>query len=377
MADDGLLSPPPAPSSENHGGAYAASTPAWLKDTTSTPAWLKTVSPRARSPTRSVASAALQPVSGSRTNGAAAICPKTGGDATPPWLRKAAAVQLMSKQSDLDEEEVLAVDADGNIAAFVAPAVAPPSFDHAEEEAAAAESSAAVATPLLTQPPAAAAAPPPNATIFLVRKGGVSLGAVKVTDRTRTTVAALRKQIARELSGQLRAAFPRGWLFSLDKGSVPLMRKQESSWSADDLAPAAGAAEAPPPAGGAAPAAAGVARLQLALIDDLAAPPNPLLAAAQTALAWFNNPLPTRTGYALRLQKLMRCSPAAAKMLSDAQRKAAGGGGAAYLTSCARPVVEDPQRTEGPLTDMTSSTRELIAAQGRVAGAIRADERLS
>ena len=193
----------------------------------------------------------------------------------------------------------------------------------------------------------------------------MTLGAVKVANRKTTSVAALRKQVAKELSQQLRAAFPRGsgaWLFSLDKGTVPVMRKQEAGWACEDLGGGNIQQQQQQHEGeekkhddGTPP------RLHVTLVDDLSRPANPLLTFAVNAMQWIHHPeraaamklkAPVQASMATKMQKLMQCGPG-----GQASALLPKGGGASSSSAC---VLPDPAlRASGPLDNCTSSTREL------------------
>lgn len=61
---------------------------------------------------------------------------------------------------------------------------------------------------------------------------GIKLGAIKLR---KPELAALRNDLQSELP-QLRRVFPRGFLFALPEGDVPVCRTQERSWTVEDVA---------------------------------------------------------------------------------------------------------------------------------------------
>lgn len=70
---------------------------------------------------------------------------------------------------------------------------------------------------------------------IVAKNKGLKLGCVKVQDNN---LASLRKHLARELP-QLHRLFPKGFVFALHEGDVPVMRTQETTWLVDDVATAA------------------------------------------------------------------------------------------------------------------------------------------
>lgn len=72
-----------------------------------------------------------------------------------------------------------------------------------------------------------------SSSVAFVTKGELKIGAVKI--QCGATLASLRKDLLKELKGELKMQFPKGWRFALPEG-VPVMRAQERTWLGDDVA---------------------------------------------------------------------------------------------------------------------------------------------
>ena len=179
--------------------------------------------------------------------------------------------------------------------------------------------------------------------VVVSKSKGIKIGAIKVQQ---SDLASLRADLQNELP-QLRSFFPKGFLFALPEGDIPVGRNQERSWSVEDVASvASGGRLTLTLMDNPAPASRGAALYQQLCVFSRQTVVRAATAKAQVAKQWQQQ-------FKVKpMSKLLACGPAFL---------ASGAATTATKVKALRVEAEAATPMTLALTRTTSSTRSPVA----------------